>query len=127
MSARRFAMGFVDWSKVPINEIAPGVRLRTPHGERVMIAQVEIDPGAVVPPHEHPHEQAGMVIEGRMELTIGGESRVLSAGEAYLIPGGIRHSARSVGGPCRILDIFSPIREDYARGTNDFVGKNRKN
>ena len=116
-------MGFVDWSKVALNQIGPGVRIRAPYGERVMISLVEIDAGALVPPHDHPHEQAGMVIEGRMELTIGTECRVLGAGEAYIIPGGTRHSARSVGGPCRALDIFSPIREDYARGPNDFVGR----
>jgi quercetin dioxygenase-like cupin family protein len=114
-------MGFVDWDKVPVIDLGPGVRIRTPHGEKVMISLVEIDAGAVVPPHEHPHEQAGMVLEGRMELTLAGESRVLKRGEAYIIPGGTRHSARSVGGPCRALDIFSPIREDYARGVNEYL------
>lgn len=114
-------MGFVDWSKIPVNQIGPGVRIRTPHGERVMISLVEFDEGAVVHPHQHPHEQAGLVLEGRMELTIAGESRVLGKGEAYIIPGGVTHSARSVGGPCRTLDIFSPIREDYARGGNDYL------
>jgi quercetin dioxygenase-like cupin family protein len=113
-------MGFVDWKEVPVIEIGPGVRIRTPHGERVMISLVEIDAGAVVPAHSHPHEQAGLVLEGSMELTLEGESRVLQKGEAYIIPGGARHAARSVNGPCRALDIFSPIREDYARGLNDY-------
>ncbi len=113
-------MGFVDWEKMPVIQLGPGVRIRTPYGERVMISLVEIDAGAVVAPHEHPHEQAGMVIAGRMELTIGAESRVLREGEAYIIPGGVQHSARSVDGPCRALDIFSPIREDYARGVNEY-------
>ena len=115
-------MGFIDWTKVPVIHLGPGVRIRTPHGERVMISLVEIDAGAVVAPHRHPHEQAGMVLEGRMELVISGESRILKKGEAYIIPGGTEHSARAVGGPCRTLDIFSPIREDYARGMNDYVG-----
>jgi quercetin dioxygenase-like cupin family protein len=114
-------MPFIDWQGIPVQELGPGVRIRTPHGERVMISLVEIDAGATVPRHSHPHEQAGMVLEGRMELTIGAETRTLAAGDAYIIPGGTEHAARSAGGPCRILDIFSPIREDYARGMNEFI------
>ena len=49
-----------------------------------------------------------------MELQIGSESRVLEPGEYYIIPPGTPHQARAVGGPARALDIFSPIREDYA-------------
>jgi quercetin dioxygenase-like cupin family protein len=116
-------MPFIDWKSIPVQALGPGVRIRTPHGERVMISLVEIDDGAFVPAHAHPHEQAGMVLEGRMELVIGGEARTLTPGDAYIIAGGTEHAARSIGGPCRALDIFSPIREDYARGMNQFVGK----
>jgi quercetin dioxygenase-like cupin family protein len=116
-------MSFVDWRIEKAQELSPGVRIRTPHGDRIMLSLVEIDGHGVVPSHSHPHEQAGIVLEGRLELTIGGERRVLDAGQAYIIPGGVEHSARAAGGPCRVLDIFSPIREDYARGANDFIGK----
>src|SRR5262245_6477208 len=111
-------MPFIDWNQVPVQQLGPGVRLRTPHGERIMLSLVEIDAGAVVPAHAHPHEQAGIVLAGQLELTIAGETRLLGPGEAYLIPGGHTHSARAPAGPCRALDIFSPIREDYARGAN---------
>jgi quercetin dioxygenase-like cupin family protein len=114
---------FVDWSRVPAQEIGPGVRIRTPHGERIMLSLVEFDAGALVPAHSHPHEQAGIVLEGVLELTLAGDSRKLAAGDAYLIPGGVEHAARPVGGPCRALDIFSPIREDYASGENVYARK----
>jgi quercetin dioxygenase-like cupin family protein len=112
---------FVDWSRTPVQELAPGVRIRAPFGERIMLSLVELDAGAVVPAHEHPHEQGGMVLAGALELTIAGETRVLGEGESYLIPAGVRHAARAVGGPCRALDVFSPVREDYARGANAYV------
>ena len=54
------------------------------------------------------------MLEGRMELQIGSESRVLEPGDYYIIPPDTPHQARAVGGPARALDIFSPIREDYA-------------
>ena len=53
------AMLFIDWNAVPVLSLAPGVRTRTPHGERIMLSLIEIDEGAAVPPHSHPHEQAG--------------------------------------------------------------------
>jgi len=112
---------FIDWAKVPAQEIGPGVRIKTPHGANIMLSHVEFDAGASVPAHSHPHEQAGIVLAGRLELTIAGEARVLAPGDAYLIPGGVEHAARPVGGPCRVLDIFSPIREDYAAGRNVYA------
>ena len=113
-------MPFIDWSAIPPQTLGPGVRLRTPHGERIMLSLVELEDGAVVPPHSHPHEQAGIVLEGVLELTIDGATRALRPGESYIAPGGATHSARAVGA-CRVLDIFSPIREDYARGQNAYV------
>jgi quercetin dioxygenase-like cupin family protein len=56
-----------------------------------------------------------------LELTIDGHARTLKAGEAYIAAGNVTHSARSVGGGCKVLDVFSPIREDYAKGTNQFT------
>jgi len=114
-------MPFIDWNAIPPQTLGPGVRLRTPHGERIMLSLVELDAGAIVPLHSHPHEQAGIVLEGVLELTIAGETRALRPGESYIAPGGVEHSARAAGGPCRVLDIFSPIREDYARGQNAYV------
>jgi quercetin dioxygenase-like cupin family protein len=114
-------MPFIDWNNVPVQTLAPGVRLRTPYGERIMLSLVELDEGAVVAPHSHPHEQAGIVLEGMLELTIDGQARTLKAGEAYIAPGNLIHSARSVGGKCKVLDVFSPVREDYAKGTNQYT------
>jgi quercetin dioxygenase-like cupin family protein len=114
-------MPFIDWEALPAQELGPGIRIRTPHGERLMLSLVDFDAGAVVPEHRHPHEQAGIVLHGKMELTIGGESRILGPLEAYIIPGGAPHAARAVDGPCRVLDLFSPPREDYARGMNKYI------
>ena len=57
--------------------------------------------GAEVPEHSHPHEQMGMGLEGVFELTIDGESRLVRQGDSYCIPGGVKHSARSLDAPAR--------------------------
>ena len=114
-------MPFVDWDNIEPQPLSPGVRIRTPHGLHIMLSLVEIDAGGIVPTHAHPHEQAGMVLSGRMKFTIDGEARILEAGQSYIVPPNVPHAAEAVDGPVRVLDVFSPIREDYARRGNAFI------
>ena len=51
-------------------------------------------------------------MEGEFELTVGGESRVIKAGDVVVIPGNTPHSGKAVT-DCRILDVFHPVRDDY--------------
>ena len=114
-------MPFINWDEIPTNEVAPGVRIRAPYGPNLMISLLEMDEGAVVPRHHHPHEQGGIVLKGRMALTIGDETRVLEEGEAYLIPPNTPHRAVAVDGPGVALDIFTPVREDYVELANRYI------
>ncbi len=106
-------MPFFNENDVAARELLPGARIRPMWGDRVMMVIVDIDENAEVPTHTHPHEQTGTVLSGTMELSIAGETRTLSPGDYYVIPGDVEHSARPVGGPCQALDIFSPPREEY--------------
>ncbi|PZC43039.1 MAG: Cupin domain protein [Chloroflexi bacterium] len=94
-------------------ELALGVKLKTMWGEKIMMSLVELDPGSEVPLHSHPNEQAGMVLEGEFEFTIGTESKKVKKGEYYIIPGGIEHRVVAGSKPPRALDIFSPPRDNY--------------
>ncbi len=114
-------MPFIDIMQFPPIEAVPGCRMRTPYGEHLMLSYLEMDEGAVVPLHSHPHEQGGMLIKGRLELTIGDETRVCEAGAMFLIPPNTPHQAVAVGGPCLVLDVFSPVREDYAKLFNKYI------
>ena len=104
---------FYDPSEMSRRELAPGVTLRTMWGEKIMMSMVEIAPNSSVPNHTHPHEQAGIVIQGEFEFTVGGETKMLRQGDAYIIPGGVEHSLIASDGWSMALDIFSPPREDY--------------
>jgi quercetin dioxygenase-like cupin family protein len=94
-------------------EIVPGVRIRTFWAKEMLLSMVDIDAHAVVPIHNHPHEQAGTIISGRLQMTIDGEARWLEPGDSYIIPGGVDHKAVAGDEPARALDIFSPVREEY--------------
>jgi quercetin dioxygenase-like cupin family protein len=94
-------------------ELVPGVRMKPLFGDGAMLNLLELDAGAVVVAHRHPHEQLGLMLEGELALTIDGVEHRLHPGDAYQISGGVEHAARAVGGPCRVLDVFQPVREDY--------------
>jgi quercetin dioxygenase-like cupin family protein len=95
------------------HELAPRIAMRPLFGEGAMLNLLDFEPEARVPPHSHPHEQFGYVIEGSIVLVIGGVEHRLRPGDAYQIPGGVEHAARTEREPCRILDVFQPVREDY--------------
>jgi quercetin dioxygenase-like cupin family protein len=92
-------------------ELAPGISAQPLFGDGAMLNLVKLEAGAGVPTHAHPHEQLGHVLEGELELTIAGESHVLAPGDAFQIPGGVEHAARSER--CLVMDVFQPVREDY--------------
>jgi quercetin dioxygenase-like cupin family protein len=104
---------FIDPKTLRPKEIAPGSEIRVAWGEKIMLSFVQMKPGAVVPMHSHPHEQGGICLEGAMEFTIGGETRMVRKGEGWMIPGGVAHSARALEAGAYALDIFYPHREEY--------------
>jgi quercetin dioxygenase-like cupin family protein len=117
-------MPFIDIAQIQPIEAVPGCRMRTPYGEHLMLSYLEMDEGAVVPLHSHPHEQGGMLLKGKIELTIGDEQRLCEAGSMFLIPPNTPHKAVAVGGPAVVLDVFSPVREDYAEMFNKYIPTN---
>lgn len=90
-----------------------GVTTGLAWGDKLMFSLVTFEPGGLVPEHHHPHEQAGICLEGEFELVVDGRPRVIRPGQMYLIPGNTPHAARGLDAPAKTLDVFSPPREDY--------------
>jgi quercetin dioxygenase-like cupin family protein len=83
-------------------------------GEKIMVMILTVEPGIPTPPHSHPHEQIGYLIEGRGVLFSGGESVEIEAGTSFLIPPNESHNFNAIGEkPAIIIDVFSPPRKDY--------------
>lgn len=95
------------------HRLFPGVDIRTNAGDAMMLSVVHFEPHSVVPEHSHPHEQMGLMVSGRLEFTIGSETRVLGPGDQWRIPGGVPHRVVALDEPAVALDVFHPIREDY--------------
>lgn len=94
-------------------EVSPGVkRAVRAHGGGLMLVEVWFEEGAKAALHSHPHEQATYVLEGRVKLTVDGKDVVLGRGDSLYIPADVPHSAEALE-PTRLLDVFSPQREDF--------------
>ena len=76
------------------------------------MAEFRLSEGAVLPVHDHPHEQTGYLVAGRLRLTIADESRDLGPGDSWSIPGGTPHGGVALVESVAI-EVFSPVREDY--------------
>ena len=73
-------MYFHDPEARPRKELLPGIITRTFWGDQMLISLVEVQPKAVVPPHSHPHEQLGYVVEGELTMNVKGESKAAESG-----------------------------------------------
>jgi len=78
-------------------EMLPGVVRRTlTDGDKMMLCEIRMEAGAVVPLHTHPHEQTGYLVSGRCRFKLGDEVRELSAGDTWMVPGGAEHEATAL-------------------------------
>jgi len=94
-------------------ELAPGVRTRTFWGENLLLSVLEMDPNSEVPSHTHSHEQGGIIIQGEVEMGIAGEAMTIGPGYVYVIPGDVEHWAKSGAQGAKVMDVFSPVREEF--------------
>lgn len=65
--------------------------------------------------HTHPHRQCSYITEGIFEARVGGETRVLRAGECVYAEANVPHGLRALSETGVSLDIFTPRREDFLK------------
>jgi len=89
-------------------------------GEKITFAFLNMKKGCVVPLHHHESEQFSYCISGSLHFKIGDEELTLNAGEMVQIPSNVPHEAITIEDFTGI-DVFSPIRTDWADGTDDYL------
>lgn len=102
-----------DWSSIPVERIGEGIERQMIWGDRLMICRLRIQPGVVTAVHTHPHEQMTLVERGRVRFHIDGQERVASAGDVLHFPSHLRHGATMLDEEVVLIDIFTPVREDF--------------
>jgi quercetin dioxygenase-like cupin family protein len=100
--------------------LGDGISTRIFCGEQAMLSIVSIEANAKGKIHSHPEEQWGFLLEGSGIRIQGNEKIEIKKGDFWQTPGGVEHGI--IGGPngAKILDIFSPPRNEYKKAGSGF-------
>lgn len=93
---------------------------------QIMMVQVKFEKGAVGSPHHHFHTQATYVAKGKFEFDIDGEKMIVEAGDGVYIEPNLVHGAECLEDGM-LIDVFSPIREDFMDGSAVSYFENKDN
>ena len=97
----------------PLVEICPGIARRTlVHGDSMYQMTALLAAGSVMPAHQHPQEQIVHILSGRARLIVNGEPHEMATGDSFYLAANVPHGIETIE-ETRILDTFSPPREDY--------------
>jgi quercetin dioxygenase-like cupin family protein len=104
---------FVDDERLPWETVTEGVKRKImTYDANLMMVKVAFDTGGIGAAHRHVHTQMSYVASGSFSITIGDETRIVRAGDAYYIPPNVWHGAvcEEAG---TLVDMFAPMREDF--------------
>lgn len=99
--------------EVRFQKLWEGISGRIVEGEQITLAVVEFEPNGIVPTHQHPNEQMGMVIRGEVTFRVGDEERTFGPGGTWRIPSDTPHGANVGPDGASVIDVFHPIRDDW--------------
>lgn len=105
-------MPFVNFNEIPQQKIMEGIHGAMHHSEQLTFGHITLEEGAVLPQHQHVHEQWTHVLEGQLEFTLDGVTQIMAPGTSAYIPSNVLHSAIALT-KCKVIDGFFPVREDF--------------
>jgi len=111
------------WDDIPREKMNELLDRKLITGERIMLAQVFLQTGCVVPRHRHDNEQMTYILDGRLRFWLGedeSEEVDVRAGEVLFIPSNCWHKAEAMEDTLD-LDVFSPPRQDWLDKTDDYL------
>ncbi|MGH6889358.1 MAG: cupin domain-containing protein [Rhizomicrobium sp.] len=98
--------GFIDTAALAVRERKPGWRGRSFDSLSMTFVQYEFDAGASIHEHAHPQEEVWQILEGELEISIGGETRRAGAGFVGIVRPDTRHSVRALTAGKAIVTDF---------------------
>jgi unsaturated pyranuronate lyase len=112
------------WDDLPLEQLKPDLGRRLVTGERMMIAHVYLDEGAIVPKHSHDNEQLTYILAGALRLWLGEDDAEemfdVRAGELLHIPPHVPHRAEALERTVD-MDVFCPPRADWLDGSDAYL------
>jgi quercetin dioxygenase-like cupin family protein len=87
---------FIDTNQLSVKEPRAGWRGRLFHSQSMTFAYYTVEAGAWIHEHSHSNDEVGSVIDGQLEITIAGETRVAGPGCAAIVPPNTVHSVKAL-------------------------------
>jgi quercetin dioxygenase-like cupin family protein len=110
-------MPVLKFDETPAEKLKEGVERKVIHTDELMTVLIDFSNGPWAepePPHSHPHEQTCYVAAGEIMLFFEGEDdQHLKAGDLFCIPSGKEHTIQLLTEEVRLIDSFTPLREDF--------------
>ena len=110
-------MAVLKFDEVPYEVVREGLQRKIIHTDKLMTVLIDFSDGPwdeAEPPHSHPHEQTSYVAEGEIIFVCEGEAdQHLKAGDMFAIASGLKHTIRLLTEKVRLVDCFTPLREDF--------------
>ena len=107
------------WTNLPSESVAAGIQRQFITGDRLTVTHFELKRGGIVPRHTHESEQMTCLLSGVLRFVIDGRDIILRAGDVLQIPGWCEHEVEVVE-DASVIDVFSPVREDWIDKTDDY-------
>jgi quercetin dioxygenase-like cupin family protein len=107
------AFQHLDWGSIASERIAEGIERQMIWGDQLMVCRLTIAPHTVTEIHEHPHEQITLVERGHVRFFVEGKERVSGAGDVLHFRSNCRHGATMLDEEVVLIDIFTPVREEF--------------
>ncbi len=111
-----------NWSSIPQEALNDKFSRKFIHGEKIMVAQIFLKKGCLVPEHSHASEQMTLLVTGLLRFIFGQEEKTISSNQAMNIPSNVKHSVVALEDSLA-YDIFSPIRHDWLAGDDAYLRK----
>ena len=113
------------WETIPKERLNDLLERRMITGEHIMLTHLYMKKGAIVPMHQHKNEQLSYLVEGKIKFWVESEENppiTVQKGEVLHLPSNVPHGVEAVEDSLAI-DIFSPPRQDWLDGTDDYLRK----
>lgn len=110
-------MAVLKFDEVPYEKVREGLQRKIIHLDQIMTVLLDFSDGPwdePEPPHSHPHEQTCYLAAGEVTFYCEGEpEQHLKAGDMFYVPSGKEHTIKLLTPTARLVDSFTPLREDF--------------
>lgn len=104
---------FLPESLLSWEELGGGVsRQIAGYDHAIMLVKVKFIKGAIGAVHQHIHSQSSFVANGRFEVTINGDKKILNGGDSFYVEPNALHGVVCLE-EGTLIDAFSPARQDF--------------